>query len=640
MVQAPTRDEFAHGYRQLIESLPDLAVVRIGPAGEVVGWNVGAERLFGWTSDEIRGQPADLIFTPEDRAAGVPDREMDDAARSGQAGDDRWHVRKDLGRVHVTGTMNAVRDSAGSLLGFVKVVRDDTERINALAELHESRERLSLAQGAARVGSFDWQVDAGRFIWSSELEALYGLPPGGFAGTYAAWTRMVHPEDLPAAERLVLAAIADRSSYSIEFRALLPDGSVRWMTSIGRVLTDGRDPGRRVLGVSMDITERKRAEQELAARMRQSEEQERTLEALFAHIPAGIVLVSGPPEFRVERVSVFACRLVGRSCAELVGPRVGDHHAVWGIRHPDGRLASIDELPLVRAVRRGEMALDEDWLLERADGSLVPVLCNCSPIRGADGAIRGAVSTFVDVSDRLEARERLQAANAELEQFAFIASHDLQEPLRMVGSYMGLLQRRYGPHLDRRANEYIDFAVDGAARMQRLIRSLLDFARLGRGQAKLEDVDAAAALTDALELLGERVADSGASVTHGELPQVRADRDQLVRLFQNLVGNGIKYAAKARRPVVRVEAAHEGDFWKFTVADNGIGIAPEDRERVFALFQRLHSGDEYPGTGIGLAICKRIVERHGGRIWVDSIPGEGAAFSFSLPAAADRSAER
>ncbi|WP_420037119.1 sensor histidine kinase [Streptomyces sp. cg28] len=224
----------------------------------------------------------------------------------------------------------------------------------------------------------------------------------------------------------------------------------------------------------------------------------------------------------------------------------------------------------------------------------------------------------------------LKRSNAELEQFAYVASHDLQEPLRKISSFTQLLQRRYGDKLDERADQYIAFAVDGANRMQVLINDLLMFSRVGRvhdeRSVSLED-----SLNAAVDALSVAVEESGARIEHDELPTVRGDAGQLGLLWQNLLSNAIKFRAPDRPPHIHVSVREEDDMWRFTVRDNGIGIAPEFREKVFVIFQRLHTREAYPGTGIGLAMCKKTVEFHGGTISVDPVDGDGTSISFTFP---------
>lgn len=228
----------------------------------------------------------------------------------------------------------------------------------------------------------------------------------------------------------------------------------------------------------------------------------------------------------------------------------------------------------------------------------------------------------------------LLRSNAELEQFAYVASHDLQEPLRMVGSYTQLLARRYKGKLDDDANEFINYAVDGATRMQNLINDLLAYSRVGTRVKEFKPTDCEAVLQRVLTNLQVAMADTDATVTHDPLPTVWGDEGQLGQLLQNLIGNAIKFHGPAL-PTVHVGAQREDENWLFTVRDNGIGLDPQYADRIFVIFQRLHNKEEYPGTGIGLAICKKIVERHDGRIWVESQPGQGTTFYFTLPLLAE-----
>jgi len=375
--------------------------------------------------------------------------------------------------------------------------------------------------------------------------------------------------------------------------------------------------------VSIDITERKEAED----KVRRSEE---TLRAVLNQMPSGVT---------VREAQTGSLILSNARGKEIMGTLVGsaDQFAQYRGFHSDGSPYQAEEWPLSRSLVRGEVVQTEEVSYQRSDGNRITLSINSAPVRNPQGQIVMAVSVFDDITERKRAEEELHRlleelkySNAELEQFAYVASHDLQEPLRMVSSYMQLLERRYQGKLDSDADEFIAFAVDGAKRMQNLINDLLAYSRVGTRGRALVSSPCEEALKEALANLQFAIAESGATITHEPLPEVNGDPTQLVQLFQNLLSNAIKFRGP-EAPRIQVGAHPEGAEWVFPVCDNGIGLDPKFAERIFVIFQRLHQRDSYPGTGIGLAICKRIVQRHGGRIWVESMPGEGATFYFTLP---------
>ena len=271
----------------------------------------------------------------------------------------------------------------------------------------------------------------------------------------------------------------------------------------------------------------------------------------------------------------------------------------------------------------------------RMDGERIDVSVAGVPIdfHGESGVLVFAE----DISSRKRADEELRRShdelkrsNTELEQFAYVASHDLQEPLRMVSSYMQFIERRYKGQLDADADDFIGYAVDGAKRMRMLIRDLLEYSRVGTHGKTFGPVDCETLLDRVISHLQLLIEENGATVTHDQLPMVIGDGDQLARVFQNLINNALKFR-KDCPPYIHVSVESNNNEWHFSVSDNGIGIDPQYADRIFVIFQRLHSNAEYPGTGIGLAICKKIVERHAGRIWVRSEQGEGATFIFTIP---------
>ncbi len=233
------------------------------------------------------------------------------------------------------------------------------------------------------------------------------------------------------------------------------------------------------------------------------------------------------------------------------------------------------------------------------------------------------------ISELLDSLHALESKNKELEQFAYIASHDLQEPLHTIESFIQLFEHEYGDSLDENARQYLRFISKAAGRMSALIHDLLEYSRLGQ-KAEMSEVDSAEVLKNTLQNIESLIHESGAEIDVGPLPRLRANESMLLLLFQNLICNAIKFQKKDVKPRIRIRATEEGSFWKFSFEDNGIGIEEEQAEKIFIIFQRLHSRAEYEGTGIGLAQCRKIVELHGGRIWIESKPGEGTTFFFTM----------
>ena len=374
-----------------------------------------------------------------------------------------------------------------------------------------------------------------------------------------------------------------------------------------------------------DITVRKAAETHLAhmeARYRGL--LEAAPDAMLVVDRSGeIVLINAQAE---ARFGYRADELLGRAVTDLIPDGFAERLVADSLRSADVALAQ-------------QMGTGIELVGRRKDGGEFPIEIMLSPLDSVDGVLVTAAIRDITVrkaaeAELLEKVEALHLSNQELEQFAYAASHDLQEPLRMISSYTQLLARRYAGQLDADADEFIAFAVDGANRMQRLIQDLLAYSRVGTQGREPQPTSSEEALRQAMLNLRGAIEESGAVVRFDALPTVMADETQLVQLFQNLVGNGIKYRGP-ETPLVTLSAVRAADGrWAISVADNGLGIDPQYFERIFGMFQRLHGRDEFAGTGIGLAIARKIVERHGGSIGVASEPGHGSTFTFTLPAPA------
>ena len=395
--------------------------------------------------------------------------------------------------------------------------------------------------------------------------------------------------------------------------------------ALGRRIAE-LDEARTALGEARDDLE-SRVERRTAELQRVQETLQLRNRAIASLNSAVIVTDPCLPENPVVDVNPAFERITGYSMQEVIGKNC---------RFLQGTETDPAAITLIRdaiAEQRDCQVILRNY---RKDGTPFWNEIKISPVRDAEGRLTHFVGVLTDVTARVEAQDALERtaaelrrSNEELEQFAYMASHDLQEPLRMVASYTQLLARRYKDKLDQAGQDFIGFAVEGAQRMQAFIQDLLLYSRVGTHGRSFENIPAGMSLRRALENLRYAIAEKSAQVNTGEMPDVFADPVQLTQLFQNVIGNALKFAGE--EPLhIDISSVHGDSAWEFIVQDNGIGIDPADRERIFVIFQRLHSRQEYEGTGIGLAICKKIVERHGGRIWVESIKGAGTAFHFTI----------
>ncbi len=507
---------------------------------------------------------------------------------------------------------------AGRIAGVGLVVADVTERKQAERALRESEERFRATFEQAAVGMAHVALDGrilrvnGRFaeIVGCTREDLREL-------TFQAIT---HPEDLDADLALVRQVLdGSLANYSLEKRYIRKEGGHVWV-NLTVSLVGGPAAPQYFISVVEDISERRRAEEAL-----------RESESRFRQLAEGLPLLvwTCRPDGACDYLSPQWVGYTGIPEAEQLG-------SAWLQQiHPDDRerLASAWGATVERGAN-----FEIDFRIRGADGAHRWFKTRATPLRDGDGHVVKWFGTNTDIEARTRAEQALRdrtreltRSNADLEQFAYVASHDLQEPLRVVASYVQLLERRYADRLDEDAKDFIGFAVEASKRMQRLINDLLDYSRVTSRGRPARPAAAEDALAQAIVNLRSTIEDTAALVTHEPLPTVLADEGQLVRLFQNLIANGLKFRRVDAPVRVHVAATRSGGSWRFSVGDNGIGIAPEYTDRIFGLFQRLHAPLEYPGTGIGLALCKKIVERHGGRIWVESWPGEGSTFLFTLP---------
>jgi PAS domain S-box-containing protein len=609
-------------YRGLLEAAPDAMVV-VNQGGQIVLLNVQAEKQFGYHRDELVGQQVKNII-PE----GFAERLIADGTRTAAqalaqqigTGIELYGRRKDGSDFPIEIMLSPLESAEGILV--TAAIRDISVRRDAEKHLAQMEGRyrglLEAAPDAMVVVNPGGEivllnVQAEKQFGYSRDELLgqkvKSLIPEGFA------ERLISDGTRTAAE-----ALAQQIGTGIELIGRRKDGTQFPIELMLSPLESAE--GILVTAAIRDISVRRDAENHLA-RM------EGRYRGLLEAAPDAMVVVNQSGE--IVLLNVQAEKQFGYHRDELLGQRVKNIV-------PEG----FAERLIADALRSAEDALAQQIGMgieltgRRKNGSEFPIEIMLSPLESAEGVL--VTAAIRDISVRKKSEEHLvktvgelKRSNDELQQFAYVASHDLQEPLRMVASYTQLLAKRYKGRLDSDADEFIAFAVDGSIRMQGLVQDLLVYSRAGTNGKVLHEISSENALKEALTNLRATMEESGAIVTHDSLPTITTDDRQLAQVFQNLVGNAIKYRG-AEIPHVHISAKKNGgNEWIFSVRDNGLGIDPQYFERIFILFQRLHGPREFKGTGIGLAICKKMLERLGGRIWVDSQPKKGSTFYFSLP---------
>jgi PAS domain S-box-containing protein len=369
------------------------------------------------------------------------------------------------------------------------------------------------------------------------------------------------------------------------------------------------------------ITEHNGANEALANLVAHSEQQRRFYEAILSSTPDLVYAFDLNHRFTYANEALL--RMWGKTAEEAIGKNCLElGYEPWHAAMHD---REIEQVIATKQSIRGDVPFSGTQGRRVYDYIFVPVF-------GVNGEVEAVAGTTRDVTERYLTEQELRRANQDLEQFAYAATHDLQEPLRSVKIYSELLEQRYATGLEGKALDCLKFLRSGAMRMEMLIRDLLSYTQAGRLEAPVEMTDANACLELALSNLAAAIAESDAKLSYSSLPSVKIYHAHLQQIFQNLIGNSIKYRRPDVAPVIHISVVREGSHWRFTVADNGIGIQEQYKDLIFGLFKRLHTGDKYSGTGIGLALCQRIVERNHGRIWVESQLGKGSQFHFTVPA--------
>ncbi|MDD1718213.1 MAG: PAS domain S-box protein, partial [Methanoregulaceae archaeon] len=634
--------------RSLIEASLD-PLVTINPDGTISDVNAATAQVTGFSREDLIGTDFSTYFTyPEKAKAGY---EL--VFRTGSVRDYELEIQNKNG--HVTPVLyNATvyRDRAGKVVGVFAAARDITERKKA----EEERVRLAAIVDTTDDAVIGKSLDGYIISWNAGAEKIYGYPAAEALGRPV--SMLIPPGQTDDLGQILEKVKEGKPIRHYETVRMRKDGT---LIHVSLTLSPIKDWEGRLIGASTiarDITDRKKAEEAI----RRANAYNRSL------IEASLdPLVTINPDGTISDVNDATVRVTGVRRNELIGTDFSRYFT-----EPEKAKAGYEK------VFRDGSVTDYGLEIRHRNGQIIPVLYNATVYTDESGAIAGVFAAARDVTERKRAEdalltaynelddrvkertkelvkansdlekeiaerkataeelkkksEELARSNMELQQFAYIASHDLQEPLRAISGFTELLEKRYKGQIDAKADQYINFILEGTKQMHQVIQDLLAYSRVQTKAHEIGLTDMNKAYEQALLNLHGSISQKKAVITAEPLPEVFADGTQMTQLFQNLIGNALKFQRPDITPVIHVDARLNNDKWEFSVTDNGIGIEPRFTERIFKIFQRLHAKGEYEGTGIGLAICKRIVERHGGEISVESEPGKGSRFFFTIPA--------
>jgi PAS domain S-box-containing protein len=606
------QEEWNGYFRTIVETTPECIQI-VSATGKLLFINTPGLAIVGASSQkEVIGRDATDFVAPDDRTRFS---EFNANICGGETGWLEFELLRLNGTRALTETYAApIRQRDGSTAQLC-ITRDISGR--------QRSDRAGMLLSAIVDSSDDAIVskdlDGVITSWNRSAERVFGYTAAEAIGQHVA--TLLIPADRQDEEPSILARLrrGERVDH-FETKRRRKDGT---LLDISLTISPVKDPSGRIIGASKiarDITDTKRLERILVA----SEARFRQLADAMPQI-VWTATADGTVDYYNSRWYEFT------GFEKTMGGDAG-----WeALMHPDDLEGW--RKAWNHSVSSGEPYNLEYRLFDRRQGRWRWFVARAVPVRESDADATRWFGSCTDIDEQKRVQDDLRRANYDLEQFAFTASHDLQEPLRSIKIYSELLSRRHGDLINPEAREFLNFLQDGATRMEHLVRDLLSYTKASAVEHKDETADAEEALRAALANLSGAIAETGATVTAEPMPTIPAHALHVQQLFQNVIGNAIKYRSADRVPAVHVTAHNQNGFWVFAVTDNGIGIDPQYKENVFGLFKRLHTTDQYSGTGIGLAICRRIVDRYGGRIWVESEPGKGSTFCWTLPAGAGNS---
>lgn len=624
-------------FRAILETAVD-GIITIDGTGTVQSFNPAAEEIFGYDKSEVIGQNVKMLMPEPYRAN--HDGYLHNYKQSGDA--KIIGVGREVEGQRKNGSTFPLHLSVGKMEvngqpWYNGILRDITIPKRNERALVESEERFKLIISSIGAGIWEWfNVEQSRVYWSPQFFNMLGYEVDELpSSTDTFFNQLLHPEDVERTREVMSShlASAERTPFCIEYRVKTKNQGYKWFQVNGMAGTSSITGVTRMVGSIIDIHDRKTFEEHLLTNERRFRNLVNNTPVMRHFTDAGDIIIN-VSHYWLEHTGYALEDVLGKPVTQFLTPESRHYmeHTITPELHADGRI------------------YNRPLQLVKANGGIIDVMLSGTVERNEEGTFIQAMSVMFDVTERnqseillreysarlAEQNDNLRRSNQELENFAYVASHDLQEPLRMVRSYCELLNDKYNGKLDADGQEFLDYVVHGAERMQLLIRDLLSYSRVSRNEITPTEVPLEQVVDDVRQQLAVQLHDAQATLkVEGPLPVVRAERSMMLQLVQNLVGNAVKFHKEGEKPQVTITAERRQNRWQVSVADNGIGIDERFKNKVFEMFKSLHPRDKYPGTGIGLAVCKKIVERHGGEIWLDSEPGHGTTFSFTLPATVD-----
>jgi PAS domain S-box-containing protein len=585
-------------------------------------------KLMGYSREEILGK-SDYDFFPSHEADIFWEKD-EEVFKTGVENVNEEEFTDSEGNIHILLTKKTLYTDISGEQYIVASIRDITERKQAENELRQNERKLKLAMDMAKLAYWEYNVSSDLFTFDDRFYKLYGTTAdheGGLQMSSEEYAQKFLPpeESYMVREELTKALETDDPDFfgQVEHTIMMADGEKRFIIVRYGIIKDAEGRTIKTYGANQDITELKMAEKEL----RESELKYRTL---FNSSPDSTILVG--TDGNLMDVNLAAQEVAGLSKENLAGKHFTELNLLLD-----------EEMPLhikkVSQILEGKSLKPYESRFIDRSGKVRYVETYLKALKKDDEIFAFNVIAH-DITERKKAEEKLkeiidelERSNYELQQFAYITSHDLQEPLRTIASFTQLLERRYRGQLDSDADEFIEFIVDAAVRMKEMIQGLLEYSRVGTQKVEFKEVNMNVELGQALSNLHALITKNRAEITHDPLPDVMADSDQMVRVFQNLISNAIKFRKPGEPTKIHISCQIDkgNNEYMFSVADNGIGIEKEYKDKIFEVFKRLHAMGKYEGTGIGLSVVKRIIEQYDGRIWVESELGRGSTFYFTLP---------